>query len=149
MGIVSLALVGMVGSAGQVRADEDREEREAIREVKHAGNRLVREIERRDASDLRDLLTRDFVGIGYVGEKFDRGKMITLWTRGMKLGSLKREDVKIKIHGRTAIETGRYRATGTYADDNQFNDYAAYTWVWVKHGKHWRLTSMHSGRVAE
>ena len=96
-----------------------------------------------DAAALGRIYADDFIGVGPSGTVRTKAQVILDFTSGdLKFQSITTDDVRVRVYGNTAVETGRSTMTGqdkgkAVPRDNRF------TRVWVKQQGHWRLVSNH------
>jgi uncharacterized protein (TIGR02246 family) len=113
---------------------------QAIRQVDH--ERIQAQIGA-DAAALDRIYADDFIGIGPSGTVRTKAQVIADFTSGdLKFQSITTDDVRVRVYGNTAVETGRSTMIGqdrgkAVPRDNRF------TRVWVKQQRGWRLVSNH------
>jgi uncharacterized protein (TIGR02246 family) len=96
-----------------------------------------------DAAALDRLYADDFIGIGPSGTVRTKPQVLSDFTSGeLKFQSITTDDVRVRVYGNTAVETGRSTMVGndkgkTVPRDNRF------TRVWVKQRGNWRLVANH------
>jgi ketosteroid isomerase-like protein len=96
-----------------------------------------------DAAALDRLYAEDFIGIGPSGTVRTKAQVIADFTSGsLRFQSITTEDVRWRVYGDTAVETGRSTMIGqdrgkTVPRDNRF------TRVWVERQHHWQLVANH------
>src|SRR5690242_329402 len=96
-----------------------------------------------DAAALDRIYADDFIGIGPSGTVRTKAQVIADFTSGdLKFQSITTNDVRVRVYGNTAVETGRSTMIGqdrgkAVPRDNRF------TRVWVKQQRGWRLVSNH------
>ena len=96
-----------------------------------------------DAAALNRLYADDFIGIGPSGAVRTKPQVLSDFTSGdLKFQSIITDDVRVRVYGDTAVETGRSTMIGqdkgkTVPRDNRF------TRVWVKQAGRWRLVANH------
>jgi ketosteroid isomerase-like protein len=122
------------------RRDLRRSVEQAIRQVDH--ERVQAQIGA-DAAALNRIYADDFIGIGPSGAVRTKAQVIADFTSGdLKFQSITTDDVRVRVYGNTAVETGRSTMIGqdggkAVPRDNRF------TRVWIKQFGHWRLVSNH------
>ena len=113
---------------------------QAIRQVDH--ERIQAQIDA-NAMVLNRIYADDFIGIGPSGTVRNKAQVISDFTSGdLKFQSITTDDVRVRIYGNTAVETGRSTMIGqdkgkVVPRDNRF------TRVWVKQVGRWRLVANH------
>jgi ketosteroid isomerase-like protein len=96
-----------------------------------------------DAAALDRIYADDFIGIGPSGVVRTKSQVIADFTSGnLRFQSITADDVRVRVYGNTAVETGRSTMIGQdgakpVPRDNRF------TRVWVKQQRGWRLVSNH------
>src|SRR5829696_4667078 len=128
-----------LGQKQSARRDSKRSVEQAIRQVDH--ERIQAQIEA-DAVALDRIYADDFIGIGPSGTVRTKAQVISDFTSGdLKFQSIT-DDVRVRVYGNTAVETGRSTMIGqdrgkAVPRDNRF------TRVWIKQVGRWRLVSNH------
>ena len=113
---------------------------QVIRQVDH--ERIQAQIGA-DAVALKRIYADDFIGIGPSGTVRTKAEVISDFTSGeLKFQSITTDDVRVRVYGNTAVETGRSTLIGqdkgkAVPRDNRF------TRVWIKQRGRWRLVSNH------
>ena len=96
-----------------------------------------------DAAALDRIYAADFIGIGPSGTVRAKPQVLSDFTSGdLKFQSITTDDVRVRVYGNTAVETGRSTMVGqdkgkAVPRDNRF------TRVWVKQQGRWRLVANH------
>ena len=96
-----------------------------------------------DAVALNRIYADDFIGIGPSGAVRTKPQVISDFTSGeLKFQSITTDDVRVRVYGNTAVETGRSTMIGqdkgkSVPRENRF------TRVWIKQGERWRLVANH------
>jgi ketosteroid isomerase-like protein len=122
------------------RRDQRRSVEQVIRQLDH--ERIQAQIGA-DAVALDRIYANDFIGIGPSGTVRTKPQVISDFTSGgLKFQSITTDDVRVRVYGNTAVETGRSIMSGqdkgkTVPHDNRF------TRVWVKQHGRWRLVANH------
>jgi ketosteroid isomerase-like protein len=122
------------------RRDQRRSVEQVIRKLDH--ERIQAQIGA-DAVALDRIYANDFIGIGPSGRVRTKPQVISDFTSGdLKFQSITTDDVRVRVYGNTAVETGRSIMSGqdkgkTVPRDNRF------TRVWVKQQGRWRLVANH------
>src|SRR5215218_4508300 len=129
-----------LGQKQSARRDSKKSVEQAIRQVDH--ERIQAQIEA-DVMALDRIYADDFIGIGPSGRVRTKAQVISDFTSGdLKFQSITTDDVRVRVYGNTAVETGRSTMNGqdkgkTVPRDNRF------TRVWVKQQGRWRLVANH------
>lgn len=122
------------------RRDQRRSVEQVIRQLDH--ERIQAQIGA-DAVALDRIYANDFIGIGPSGTVRTKPQVISDFTSGdLKFQSITTDDVRVRVYGNTAVETGISIMSGqdkgkTVPPDNRF------TRVWVKQQGRWRLVANH------
>jgi len=96
-----------------------------------------------DAAALDRLYADDFIGIGPSGTVRTKPQVIADFTSGgLRYSSIVTDDVRVRVYGNAAVETGLSKMIGedkgkAVPRDNRF------TRVWIKQKGQWRLVSNH------
>ena len=96
-----------------------------------------------DAAALDRLYAEDFIGIGPSGTVRTKAQVIADFTSGsLRFQSITTDEVRWRVYGDTAVETGRSIMIGqdrskAVPGDNRF------TRVWVKRQHRWQLVANH------
>jgi ketosteroid isomerase-like protein len=129
-----------LGQKQSARRDSKKSVEQAIRQVDH--ERIQAQIEA-DVMALDRIYADDFIGIGPSGRVRTKAQVISDFTSGdLKFQSITTDDVRVRVYGNTAVETGRSTMIGqdrgkAVPRDNRF------TRVWIKQVGRWRLVSNH------
>ena len=129
-----------LAQAQSARRDLRRSVGQAIRQIDH--ERVQAQIGA-DAVALNRIYADDFIGIGPSGTVRTKAQVIADFTSGdLKFQSITTDDVRVRVYGNTAVETGRSTMIGqdrgkAVPRDNRF------TRVWIKQFGRWRLVSNH------
>ena len=129
-----------LGQEQSARRDLRRRVGQAIRQIDH--ERVQAQIGA-DAAALNRIYADDFIGIGPSGTVRTKAQVIADFTSGdLKFQSITTDDVRVRVYGNTAVETGRSTMIGqdrgkAVPRDNRF------TRVWIKQFGRWRLVSNH------
>ena len=96
-----------------------------------------------DAAALDRIYADDFIGVGPSGTVRMKKDVLSDFTSGsLKFQSITTDEVRIRVYGNAAVETGLSTMKGRDADkvvpeENRF------TRVWIKQGGRWRLVANH------
>jgi uncharacterized protein (TIGR02246 family) len=129
-----------VGQAQSAASSGGASVREAIRKLDD--ERIQAQIHA-DATALDRIYAADFVGVGPSGTVRTKPQVIRDFTSGdLKFQSITTDEVRVRVYGNTAVETGRSTMEGhdkgrTVPRDTRF------TRVWVKQQGRWRLVANH------
>lgn len=129
-----------LGQRPHARRDHRMSVEQAIRQVDE--ERIQAQIHA-DAVALDRIYAPDFIGIGPSGRVRTKPQVLSDFTSGdLKFQSITTDEVRVRVYGNTAVETGRSTMDGqdkgkTVPRDNRF------TRVWVKQQGRWRLVANH------
>ena len=96
-----------------------------------------------DAMALNRIYADDFIGIGPSGTVRTKPQVLADFTsHDLSFQSITTDEVRIRVYGNTAVETGRTTTVGqdkgkVVPRDNRF------TRVWVRRQRRWRLVANH------
>jgi uncharacterized protein (TIGR02246 family) len=102
-----------------------------------------------DASALARIYADDFIGIGPTGVVRNKAQVIADFTsHELTYDSIKTDEVRVRVYGDTAVETGRSTMIGrdkgkAVPRDNRF------TRVWVLKEGRWQLVANHYSPLVE
>ena len=122
------------------RTNQNRSVEQVIRQLDH--ERIQAQIGA-NAVALDRIYADDFIGIGPSGTVRTKPQVISDFTSGnLKFQSITTEDVRVRVYGNTAVETGRSTMIGqdrgkAVPRDNRF------TRVWVERQHRWQLVANH------
>ena len=144
----TFVLAVLVLTAGSIALGQ---EQSARRDSRRSVGQSIRQVDRErvqaqigaDAAALNRIYADDFIGIGPSGTVRTKAQVIADFTSGdLKFQSITTDDVRVRVYGNTAVETGRSTMIGqdrgkAVPRDNRF------TRVWIKQFGRWRLVSNH------
>ena len=127
------------------------QEQSAIRDPKSIAEQVIRKLDNEriqaqihaDAAALKRIYADDFIGIGPSGTVRTKKEVLADFASGsLKFQSITTDDVRIRVYGNAAVETGLSTMKGQDAEkvvpeENRF------TRVWIKQGGRWRLVANH------
>jgi ketosteroid isomerase-like protein len=102
-----------------------------------------------DSAALDRTYADDFVGIGPSGTLRTKKDVLADFASGtLKFQSITTDEVRIRVYGNAAVETGLSTMKGQDAgkvvpEENRF------TRVWIKQGSRWRLVANHYSNVVK
>jgi ketosteroid isomerase-like protein len=134
--IVSIALA----EKQSARRNQNRSVEQVIRQLDY--ERIQAQVSA-NAVALNRIYADDFIGIGPSGTVRTKPQVISDFTSGdLKFQSITTHDVRVRVYGNTAVETGRSTMIGqdkgkAVPRDNRF------TRVWIKQFGRWRLVANH------
>src|SRR5437764_4460431 len=136
----SLLLLATVSAHAQPQNQSQRGVAEEIRKVDR--ERIQAQVNA-DSVALDRIYADDFIGIGPSGAlRTKKDVLADFASRSLKFQSITTDDVRIRVYGDAAVETGLSTLKGQDADkvvpeENRF------TRVWIRQGGRWRLVANH------
>lgn len=101
----------------------------------------------RDAATAAKIISDDFRYITPNGKVLDRAAVLKATGDGdYQIEPFQTEDVEVRVHGDTAVITGRFQQRGKYKGE-AFTTQLRYTDVWVRTRAGWRAISAHSSVI--
>ena len=137
--VLTVASMG-VGQAQSAMGSQRTSVEETIRKL---DNERIQAQIHADATTLDRIYAADFIGVGPSGTVRTKPQVISDFTSGdLKFQSITTDDVRVRVYGNTAVETGRSTMIGqdrgkAVPRDNRF------TRVWIKQFGRWRLVANH------
>ena len=129
-----------LGQKQGARRDQRRSVEQAIRQLD--SERIQAQVGA-DAAALDRIYADDFIGIGPSGTVRTKAQVISDFTSGdLKFQSITTDDVRVRVYGNTAVETGRSTMNGQDRGKAVPRD-TRFTRVWVKQQGRWRLVANH------
>jgi ketosteroid isomerase-like protein len=96
-----------------------------------------------DAAALERIYADDFIGVGPSGTVRTKPQVISDFTSGdLKFQSITTDDLRVRVYGDSAVETGRSTMDGQDKGKTVPHD-TRFTRVWVKQQGRWRLVANH------
>ena len=141
--IAVLALAAASIAPGQkqsARRDQRRSVEQAIRQV---DDERIKAQVGADAVALDRIYADDFIGVGPSGTVRTKPQVISDFTSGeLKFQSITTDEVRVRVYGNTAVETGLSTMNGQDKGKAVPRD-TRFTRVWVKQHGRWRLVANH------
>jgi len=144
--MVSLLLFAAVSAHAQPRSQS---QRGIIDEIRKVDRERIQAQVHADAVALDRIYADDFIGIGPSGTLRTKKDVLSDFTSGsLKFQSITTDDVRIRVYGNAAVETGLSTMKGQDAgkvvpEENRF------TRVWIKQEGRWRLVSNHYSNLVK
>lgn len=129
-----------LGQKQSERRDQRRNVEQVIRQLDH--ERIQAQIHA-DRVALERIYADDFIGIGPSGTVRTKPQVLADFTsHDLKFQSITTDEVRIRVYGKTVVETGRSTMVGqdkgrVVPRDNRF------TRVWVRRQGRWRIVANH------
>ena len=147
--VVSVLVLAASAMAQVPKQSVGKEQRSSVEQaIRKVDDERIQAQIHADAAALDRLYADDFIGIGPSGTVRAKPQVISDFTSGhLKFTSITTEDVRVRVYGNTAVETGRSIMDGndqgkTVPRDNRF------TRVWVKQQGRWRLVANHYSQMS-
>ena len=124
-------------------------QRGVVEEIKRVDQERIHAQVNADAVALDRIYADDFIGIGPSGTLRTKKDVLSDFTSGsLRFQSITTDDVRIRVYGNAAVETGLSTMKGQDAgkvvpEENRF------TRVWIKQGGRWRLVSNHYSNLVK
>lgn len=101
-----------------------------------------------DSSWSEQHMADDYVGVNAMGERIDsKSDAVSRMKAGkVKYEAIDVEDKDVRVHGDSAVYTGRARLKATRDGQDISGDYRG-TWFWAKQGGQWKLVGSQSTKV--
>ena len=129
-----------LGQKQGARRDQRGGVEQAIRRLDH--ERIQAQVGA-DAAALDRIYADDFIGVGPSGTVRTKAQVLSDFTSGdLKFQSITTDDVRVRVYGNTAVETGRSTMNGQDRGKAVPRD-TRFTRVWVKQQGRWRLVANH------
>jgi uncharacterized protein (TIGR02246 family) len=144
--IFSIAVVAL--SAAAIASGQ---QQSASRDPKAVVEQVIRKLDNEriqaqihaDAAALERIYADDFIGVGPSGTVRTKPQVISDFTSGdLKFQSITTDDVRVRVYGDAAVETGRSTMDGQDKGKAVPHD-TRFTRVWVKQHGRWRLVANH------
>jgi len=138
--LVLAAASTTLGQAQSATREQGGNTEQTIRQLDH--ERIRAQISA-DAVALDRLYATDFLGVGPSGTVRTKAQVIEDFTSGkLTFQAITTDDVRVRLYGDTAVETGRSTMNGQDKGKPVPRD-TRFTRVWVKQEGRWRLVANH------
>jgi len=120
-----------------------------VEEIRKVDRERIQAQVNADSAALDRIYADDFVGIGPSGTVRTKKDVLADFASGtLKFQSITTDEVRIRVYGNAAVETGLSTMKGQDAgkvvpEENRF------TRVWIKQGGRWRLVANHYSNVVK
>ena len=141
--IAALALSAMSSAIAQQKSPRPQRAPSAEQAIQQQDQERIRAQIAADTVALRRIYADDFLGIGPTGVVRTKAQVIADFTsHALTYQSITTAEVRVRVYGNTAVETGRSTMVGqdkgkTVPRDNRF------TRVWVMTAGRWQLVANH------
>jgi len=141
--IAAFVLLAVSSAIAQSQSARSRAATSIERAVQQQDEERIRAQIAADTLALRRIYADDFLGIGPTGVVRDKAHVIADFTsHALTYQSITTAEVRVRVYGNTAVETGRSTMVGhdrgkAVPRDNRF------TRVWVKTAGRWQLVTNH------
>ena len=142
--VISAVIVALVPVAfGQKQSARRAQTENVAEKIRRLDTERIQAQIHADALALDRIYADDFIGIGPSGTVRTKPQVLADFTsHDLKFQSITTDDVRIRVYGNTAVETGRTTTVGqdkgkVVPRDNRF------TRVWIRRQGRWRLVANH------
>ena len=127
------------------------QEQSAVRDPKSIAEQVIRKLDNEriqaqihaDVAALERIYADDFIGVGPSGTVRTKPQVILDFTSGdLRFKSITTDDVRVRVYGNAAVETGRSTMDGQDKRKAVPHD-TRFTRVWIKQHGRWRLVANH------
>ena len=144
--IFALALVAFSAAAivsGQEQGTIKDPQRSVEQVIRKLDNERIQAQIHADAAALERIYADDFIGVGPSGTVRTKPQVISDFTSGdLRFQSITTDDVRVRVYGNAAVETGRSTMNGQDKGNAVPRD-TRFTRVWIKQQGRWRLVANH------
>ena len=141
--VLTVASMG-VGQAQSAMGSQRTSVEETIRKL---DNERIQAQIHADAAALKRIYADDFIGVGPSGTVRTKPQVISDFTSGdLRFQSISTDDVRVRVYGNAAVETGRSTMNGQDKGKEVPHD-TRFTRVWVKLQGRWRLVANHYSSI--
>jgi ketosteroid isomerase-like protein len=143
-----IAIAVMAFSAAAIASGQ---EQGAIRDPTRTVEQVIKKLDNEriqaqihaDAAALERIYADDFIGVGPSGTVRTKPQVISDFTSGhLRFQSITTDDVRVRVYGTAAVETGRSTMDGQDKGKAVPRD-TRFTRVWIKQQGRWRLVANH------
>ena len=139
-----LVAASFLAAAPTFAAPPVQSDREVLLALEAKWNKAISD---RDAAIAAEIISEDFRYIAPTGQVFDRNAVLkATGDPDYKIEPFKTEEVEVRVHGDTAVVTGRFTQVGSYKGEPS-TVRMRYTDVYVRQGESWRAISAHSSLI--
>lgn len=125
----------LLSNAQQRSADEEK--------IVYLEKKWAESYKQRDINILSSLLAEDFIITVEDGSTFGKEGYISHSADStVRVDVAELSELKVRVHGNTAIVTGAYHETGT-SKGNRYDYHDRLTDVWMKRGSNWQVIASH------
>src|ERR1044071_8202690 len=128
---------------GQEQSARDTNGTSVEENIRKVDNERIQAQIHADATALDRIYAADFIGVGPSGTVRTKPQVISDFTSGdLRFQSITTDEVRVRVYGDAAVETGRSTMTGQDKGKAVPHD-TRFTRVWVKQQGRWRLVANH------
>ena len=145
----SLLMGSLLLAAVSAHAQPQSQNQRVIEEIRKVDRERIQAQVNADSVALNRIYADDFIGIGPSGTVRTKKEVLADFASGsLKFQSITTDNVRIRVYGNAAVETGLSTMKGQDADkvvpeENRF------TRVWIKQGGRWRLVANHYSNLVK
>ena len=145
--ITVLIFLAVAIASGQEQAAIRDQRSIAVQVIKKLDNERIQAQIHADAAALERIYADDFIGVGPSGTVRTKPQVISDFTSGnLRFQSITTDDVRVRVYGNAAVETGRSTMNGQDKGNAVPHD-SRFTRVWVKQDGSWRLVANHYSAI--
>ena len=138
-----LTLVFTFIAYGMAAGQSSKEEMEVLK----INEEFDRAIVSRDVAAYERIFADDFIFTSFDGAVPNKKQEIAkVRTGSLQFEYGKSDDVRVKVYGKAAVVTGRFKAKGI-SNGKDFSFVERYTAVFVKRGSQWQMVAEHATEV--
>jgi len=136
-------------TAVSVHAQPPTQQKGVVQEIQKVDRERIQAQVNADSVALDRIYAADFIGIGPSGTVRTKKDVLSDFASGrLKFQAITTHDVRIRVYGNAAVETGLSTMKGQDAEivvpeENRF------TRVWIKQGGQWRLVANHYSNLVK
>jgi ketosteroid isomerase-like protein len=128
---------------------QSQSQRDVVEEIKKVDRDRIQAQVNADAVALDRIYADDFIGIGPSGTLRTKKEVLADFASGsLKFQSITTDDVRIRVYGDAAVETGLSTMKGQDAE-KVVPEVNRFTRVWIKQGGRWRLVANHYSNLVK
>lgn len=147
--ITVLAIAVSSLALGQTKSTKAKQSTNVEQAIKQLDNERIQAIQKSDTAFIERVYADDYVVIGANGTVRSKAQVIADFKSGaLKVESLKDDDLKVRVYGKTAVLTGR--STTKVKDKGQdISGQSLFTRVYVKRAGQWQFVTHHISRIPQ
>jgi uncharacterized protein (TIGR02246 family) len=140
---IALAVFSTLAIASGQEQDGIKDTKSVEQIIRKLDNERIQAQIHADATALERIYADDFIGVGPSGTVRTKRQVISDFTSGdLRFQSITTDDVRVRVYGNAAVETGRSTMNGHDKGKEVPHD-TRFTRVWVEQHGRWRLVANH------